>query len=426
MKYFIAIVLLASGMLLPVQTKAQVGIGITPPDSSAVLELYSTTRGFLMPRLTTLESDLINKPATGLMIYNSVNNEVEVNTGTPLLPIWSGMISEFNPTVTSVNASNELTTASITSEVIPGMTISPGAGTFMVMFNGQYGYVPAEPVSTAQGVIDLQSVYTELMAFAATNTTHAAVFGNGETLTPGVYTTPAAASVAGILTLDGGGDTNALFIFRIGGAFSTGAGTTVVLTNGASANNIFWIAEGALSLAANTIMKGTLISHDGAVSAAAGTDLEGRMFTTTGAISFGPGTATVTAGNIYVDLGVLSSFVMFTSSGAVSNTEPSTITGDVGTNLGAVTGFENLNGNVYTPGSSPATNNPEAIFSIYQNNILIVNSTRTSSDINTGIMTLQGIATVVAGDAIDIRWSVNEGEVLIGNRVLTVMRVEQD
>src|SRR5687768_2383554 len=186
MRYFIPIVLIASGMLLSIQTKAQVAIGIVPPDSSAVLELYSTTRGFLMPRLTIVERDLINKPATGLMIYNSVNNEVEVNTGTPLLPIWSGLISESSPTVTSVNASNELTIASTTSEVIPGMTVSPGAGTFIVMFNGQYGYVPGEPVSTAQGVIDLQSLYTELMDFEATNTTHAAVFGNGETLTPGV------------------------------------------------------------------------------------------------------------------------------------------------------------------------------------------------------------------------------------------------
>lgn len=58
--------------------------------------------------------------------------------------------------------------------------------------------------------------------------------------------------------------------------------------------------------------------------------------------------------------------------------------------------------------------------------MLIVNSTRTSSEINTGIMTVQAIATVAAGDAIDIRWYVNEGEVIIGNRVLTVMSVEQN
>lgn len=190
--------------------------------------------------------------------------------------------------------------------------------------------------------------------------------------------------------------------------------------------SIFWIAEGALSLAANTIMKGTLISHDAAVSAAAGTDLESRMFTTTGAISFGPGTAAIPAGNSYVELGVLSSFVMFTSSGAVSNTEPSTITGDVGSNLGAVTGFENLNGTVYTPGSPPTTNTPEASFGIYQNNIPIANSSRTRSNINTGIMSLLAIATIAEGDAIDIRWSVNEGEVVMGNRVLTVLSEVQN
>ena len=426
MRYFISFVLLASGIFQSIDSKAQVGIGISPPDSSAVLELYSTSRGFLMPRLTTAERDLISNPATGLMIYNLTFDEVQVNTGTPLQPVWSRMNTGSNPTLTSVNASADLSTLSTSSELIPGMILNPPAGTYMVLFNGQYRYTPAVPLSTSQGVIDLQAAYTELMAFEPTNTTHAAVFGNGETLLPGVYSTPAAASMAGILTLDGGGDTNSLFIFQIGGALSTGAGTTVVLVNGAKAINVFWIAEGALSLAANTIMKGTLISHDGAVSAAAGTDLDGRMFTTTGAISFGPGTAAIPAGNSYVDLGVLSSFVMFTSSGAVSNTEPSTITGDVGSNLGAVTGFENLNGNVYTPGSAPPTTNPEATFGVYHNNVLIVNSTRTSSDINTGIMTLHAIATVAAGDAVDIRWYVDEGEVIIGNRVLTVMRVEQN
>lgn len=426
MRYFIPIVLVALGLVLSIQTKAQVGIGTTTPDSSAVLELYSTSRGFLMSRLTTAERDLINMPATGLMIYNLMINEVQVNTGTPLQPVWTGMNAGSDPTISSVNAFSDLATSSTTSELIPGMILNPGAGTYMVMFNGQYRYTPAEPISTAQGVIDLQSAYTELMAFEPTNTTHAAIFGNGETLTSGVYSTPAASSLAGILTLDGGGDTNSVFIFQIGGALSTGAETTVVLINGATSNNIFWIAEGALSLAANTIMKGTLISHDGAVSAAAGTDLEGRMFSTTGAISFGPGTAAIPSGDAYVDLGVLSSFVMFTSSGAVTNTDPSTITGDVGTNLGAVAGFENLNGNIYTPGSSPPANNPEATFGVYQNNILIVNSARTTSDINTGIMTLHAIATIVAGDAINIRWRVDEGEVIIGNRVLTVLSVGQN
>ncbi len=54
------------------QIFAQIGIGTTTPDNSAVLELQSTTKGFLLPRLTKAERKTISAPiANGLMIYNT-------------------------------------------------------------------------------------------------------------------------------------------------------------------------------------------------------------------------------------------------------------------------------------------------------------------------------------------------------------------
>jgi hypothetical protein len=51
---------------------SQVGIGTENPDESAVLELESTEKGFLPPRMSTLERDNnINNPAEGLTIYNT-------------------------------------------------------------------------------------------------------------------------------------------------------------------------------------------------------------------------------------------------------------------------------------------------------------------------------------------------------------------
>jgi hypothetical protein len=147
------------------------------------------------------------------------------------------------------------------------------------------------------------------------------------------------------------------------------------------------------------------------------------MFSTTGALSMGPGTAYIPAGESYIDLGVLSTFVMFTSSGAVSNTEPSTITGDVGTNAGAIAGFENLNGNVYSPGSAPPpVNNTLVTVSIYQNGVRVPYSNRTI-DINTSLVALQAMATVTAGQEISIWWYVDSGAVILGNRILTLVNV---
>jgi hypothetical protein len=138
---------------------------------------------------------------------------------------------------------------------------------------------------TLQCSIDLTAAYNQLYNTAATFTDHAPAFGGGETLVPGVYSIAAAGSVAGDLTLDAEGDFNAVFIFKFGGAFTTGAVTTIHLINGALACNVFWQAEGAISMAANTSMKGTLIANNGAISLAAGGILEGRMFSTTGAVA---------------------------------------------------------------------------------------------------------------------------------------------
>ena len=50
--------------------------------ASAVLEVSSTTKGFLPPRMTTAERDLIATPAEGLMIYNTSTNRPYFFNGT--------------------------------------------------------------------------------------------------------------------------------------------------------------------------------------------------------------------------------------------------------------------------------------------------------------------------------------------------------
>jgi hypothetical protein len=147
------------------------------------------------------------------------------------------------------------------------------------------GNIDSGNALTAQCSIDLVAAYTQLYNTVPTSTTHTPAFGTGETLFAGVYSIAAAGSIGGTLTLDAQGDPNAVFIFKFGGAFTTGASSTIILLNGASPCNVFWGAEGAISMAAGTIMSGTLIANNGAISMGAGGVLDGRMFSTTGAAS---------------------------------------------------------------------------------------------------------------------------------------------
>ncbi len=51
--------------------RGQVAIGTQTPDASAVLQADSTTKGFLLPRMTKAQRDAIGTPANGLMIYQT-------------------------------------------------------------------------------------------------------------------------------------------------------------------------------------------------------------------------------------------------------------------------------------------------------------------------------------------------------------------
>jgi hypothetical protein len=50
---------------------AQVGIGTTTPANSSMLDIQSTTKGVLIPRMTTAQRTVIASPANGLLIFDT-------------------------------------------------------------------------------------------------------------------------------------------------------------------------------------------------------------------------------------------------------------------------------------------------------------------------------------------------------------------
>lgn len=79
LKFIFACLLLGTGV-----TYAQVGVGTTTPNASSALDVTSTTKGFLMPRMTTTERTAITTPANGLQVYDTTTNSQWYYNGT----IW--------------------------------------------------------------------------------------------------------------------------------------------------------------------------------------------------------------------------------------------------------------------------------------------------------------------------------------------------
>ena len=69
-------------LITTVSLQAQVGIGTATPAASAQLDVSSTTKGFLPPRMDSTQRNAIVSPAAGLTIYNTTLKSVQVYNGT--------------------------------------------------------------------------------------------------------------------------------------------------------------------------------------------------------------------------------------------------------------------------------------------------------------------------------------------------------
>lgn len=67
---------------------AQVGIGNSEPDASSALDITSTTGGLLPPRKTTSNRNAIGSPATGLIVFNTTDNILQIAEGAIIYGDW--------------------------------------------------------------------------------------------------------------------------------------------------------------------------------------------------------------------------------------------------------------------------------------------------------------------------------------------------
>ena len=82
------LLLLAIALFGKTAVAQNIGVGTASPNSSAQLDITSTSRGLLIPRMTTAAMNSIVSPAKGLQVYDSVRNLLMINLGTPAAPNW--------------------------------------------------------------------------------------------------------------------------------------------------------------------------------------------------------------------------------------------------------------------------------------------------------------------------------------------------
>lgn len=148
-KLFTLAIFVSSQILFILNLSAQVGINIdgSQPNNSSMLDVKSTDKGFLPPRMNTSQRDAIGSPATGLIIFNSDCNDIQLFNGTGWVPIGNigsvpapdAIIGNTAPCANAVGVSYSINPVSDATgynwTVPPGATIVGGQGTTSIVVN---------------------------------------------------------------------------------------------------------------------------------------------------------------------------------------------------------------------------------------------------------------------------------------------------
>lgn len=99
----------------------------------------------------------------------------------------------------------------------------------------------------------------------------------GLTLTPGVYSFSSSADLTGLLTLDGLGQVDPVFVFQIVSTLITAVDSSVVATNGADYRNVFFQVGSSATLGTDSEFYGTILA-DQSVTMNTGASVFGGVF----------------------------------------------------------------------------------------------------------------------------------------------------
>jgi hypothetical protein len=183
--------------------------------------------------------------------FTIINGDVALDPGTSMTGFPPGVVNgniHINDTAAALAYTDLLTAYNFAKALPPGTTISAGA--------------------------DLGALYP---------------LG----IPPGTYTSGSTMLVSTHLTLDAGGNANAVWVFQIGSSLTTSA--DVSLANGAQAKNVFWVPTASATIGVNTTFSGTIVAGVSATGVT-GATINGRILA--GAI--GPGSIALDTNTVNV------------------------------------------------------------------------------------------------------------------------------
>jgi hypothetical protein len=168
--------------------------------------------------------------------------------------------------------------------IIGDVGLSPGTsitGQGSITLTGSYHIADAGAVAAKS---DLTTAYGVLAGIEGAIDLTDQDLG-GLTLAPGVYNFDSSAGLTGILTLDFSTNPTGTFVFQIGSTLTTATGSSVIVINGGTGNNVFWQVGSSATLGTGSSFEGNIVALT-SITLTTGADiLNGRALALNGAVT---------------------------------------------------------------------------------------------------------------------------------------------
>ena len=190
------------------------------------------------------------------------------------------------------------------ANAITGFNSSPGVAVSDSQVAG--GQVHAGTAVAASAQAQLTTAITNLSSLGG-GTTLINPDLAGLILAPGVYTVSAGTTnLSGALTLDGGGNANAAWVFQMASTLITSPNSVVNLINTGSGAGVYWNVASSATIDVNTTFLGNILALTDITLNTTATDFCGRALADTGAVTLNQNSLSGTCAGILADSGGLS------------------------------------------------------------------------------------------------------------------------
>ena len=163
-------------VLIANNTDEAVAIGTTGPAGGAILDISSSSKALLIPRLTTTQRDNITTPIESMLIYNSTTNQFEFRTsgGT-----WGALGGGGDSIYTADDSLTGNRTVDLLDNTLtfdanerPGLTTT---------FNGRTAFISNRPTTGEANILEVQdSLNNRIFEVRQNNSVHINAQGTGD------------------------------------------------------------------------------------------------------------------------------------------------------------------------------------------------------------------------------------------------------